>query len=170
MRSQLYLGIAAVLTAISAGSTQVATAWEPTHFQVLTMSGGTPWFSGMQPGRLAALSARQSLRDEVCAATVNGRISSAERSNILADARRILKPREYEAFKQSIDKLSPPTSSHRQSFSEVRTTKVVQQGATAIAVRTPEVSTSDGATSTAGTAMASDRSQIHPVASADQTR
>ncbi len=102
MQSQWSLRIAAVLMTIVAGGTQTALAWEP--------------------GRLTALAARQDLRGEVCVAMADGRISSAERHMILADAKSILKPEEYAGFKRALDRLSPP-----QPAVAKRTTKVTQR-------------------------------------------
>jgi len=61
-----------------------------------------------EPGRLAAFTARQDLRDEVCIAMANGHISRGERYAILLHAKAILKPEEYEGFKRAMDRLSPP--------------------------------------------------------------
>jgi hypothetical protein len=91
MRSRLLMGIAAVLMTILASGVQLATAGEP--------------------GRLAALTARQGLRDEVCVAMADGHISPAERYSILTYAKTILKPEEYEGLKRSMDRLSPPKPS-----------------------------------------------------------
>jgi hypothetical protein len=88
MRSRLRMGIVAVLTLIVAGGTQVAAAWEPS--------------------RLAAMAARQQLRDDVCVAMADGQINRFERYLILTDAKRCLKPEEYAGFKESLDRISPP--------------------------------------------------------------
>jgi len=108
MRNRLFLGIAAVLMTILAGRTQVAPAGEFDSLMTLTAAGGITTVTAQGPGRLAALSARQQLRDEVCIAMADGRISRLERFFILTDARRILKPEEYASFKQSLDRLAPP--------------------------------------------------------------
>lgn len=90
MPIRLPMGIVAMLLTIMASGARVATAWEPS--------------------RLQALMARQDLRDEVCIAMADGHISRAERYAILADAKNILKPEEYEGFKQTLNRLSPPKS------------------------------------------------------------
>jgi hypothetical protein len=61
-----------------------------------------------EPGRLAAFAARQDLYDEVCIARAEGKISPASRYTILADAKQILTPPEYEGFKRSLDRIAPP--------------------------------------------------------------
>ena len=75
----------------------------------LTVAGGIAEITAQGQGHLAALSARQQLRDEVCIAMADGRITHFERHLILAHARRILQPEEYQQFKESLDRLSPPT-------------------------------------------------------------
>jgi hypothetical protein len=57
---------------------------------------------------LAALTARQDLCDEVCIARAEGKISPEHRYTILADAKQILKPEEYEGFKRALDRIAPP--------------------------------------------------------------
>lgn len=90
MGSRLPSGIAALLVTVLAGGIQTAPAAEP--------------------GRLAAFSARQSLRNEVCVAMADGSISRAERYAILTHAKTILTPEEYQGLKRSMDRLSPPPS------------------------------------------------------------
>ena len=60
------------------------------------------------PSRLAALAARQDLCDEVAVATAKGRLTNDDRIEILADAKSILKPEEYQTFKRSLDRRWPP--------------------------------------------------------------
>jgi hypothetical protein len=62
---------------------------------------------GAEPGRLAAFTARQRLRDEVCIAVADGHISRAERYAILTRAKAVLKPEEYEGLKRTMERLSP---------------------------------------------------------------
>jgi hypothetical protein len=88
MGIRLSVGIATLLITILANDMRVATAAEPS--------------------RLAALNARQQLRDEVCIAMASGHMSRADRYTILTDAKAILKPAEYEGFKRALDRLSPP--------------------------------------------------------------
>jgi hypothetical protein len=90
MSSRLPLGVAVLLVTIVAGNASVANAWAPS--------------------RLAALAARQDLRDEVCVALAmdHGHLSPDKRAEILGDAKNILSPTEFEGFKQALDRLSPP--------------------------------------------------------------
>jgi hypothetical protein len=74
---------------------------------VLSWAGQMATMAG-EPGRLAALAARQDLYDEVCIARADGKISPASRCTILADAKQILTPQEYESFKKALNRLSPP--------------------------------------------------------------
>ncbi len=64
--------------------------------------------AGGSSGRLGVLAARQDLHDEICYAMADGSISPAERSSMLFLAHNTLSPQEYQSFKQSIDRLSPP--------------------------------------------------------------
>ena len=95
MRTRFSLGLVMLSAAIVVGGTPAA--W-----------GG--WLSdlGFPPSRLAALAARQDLCDEVAVATADGRLDGSERSEILADAKSILKPDEYQAFKRAVDRRWPP--------------------------------------------------------------
>jgi hypothetical protein len=61
-----------------------------------------------EPGRLAVLTAKQGLCDEVAVALADGRITSDERYDTLQYAKTILKPVEYQSFKRCMDRLSPP--------------------------------------------------------------
>lgn len=88
MGIRLSAGVATLLIAMLASDLRIATAGEP--------------------GRLAALTARQALRDEVCIALASGHISRADRYLILSHAKAILKPEEYAGFKRAMDRLSPP--------------------------------------------------------------
>ena len=63
---------------------------------------------GVPPSRYAALAARQDLCDEVAVATADGRLNSDDRLEILADAKTILKPDEYQSFKRALDRRWPP--------------------------------------------------------------
>lgn len=80
----------AVLITVVAGSASVAQAWPKS--------------------RLAELAARQDLSDQVCIALSmdNGRITNEHRGDILADAQKILDPKEFQHFHQALDRLSPP--------------------------------------------------------------
>ncbi len=75
---------------------------------LIVLGGGTRLATAGEPGRLAALAARQDLCDQVCIARAEGKISPENRYTILANARQILKPEEYAAFQQALDRISPP--------------------------------------------------------------
>ena len=64
--------------------------------------------AGGYSNRLAVLAARQDMHDEICYAMADGSISPAERGSMLFLANKTLSPQEYQSFKQSIDRLSPP--------------------------------------------------------------
>jgi hypothetical protein len=108
MRNRLPLGITLVLMTILVAGVRTAPAWESENLLNLTVAGSVTEVTAQGPGRLAALSARQQLRDEVCIAMADGRISRLERFLILADGKRILKPEEYAGFRESLERLSPP--------------------------------------------------------------
>jgi hypothetical protein len=83
--------------------------WGIASLSLMTiLAGGVTVAAAQGPGHLAALAARQKLRDEVCVAMSDGHISRIERYLILGDAKKILKSEEYAGFKQSLDRLSPP--------------------------------------------------------------
>jgi hypothetical protein len=109
MHSQFPIRIAAMFILMAAGATQVAPAWEDSHIATLTLVGGITQVTPRGRGHLASLTARQQLRDEVCIAMADGRISRLERYVILANARRVLRPEEYLAFTQSLDRLPSST-------------------------------------------------------------
>jgi hypothetical protein len=106
MRSQFPRCVGAVLVAMLAGGAQMAPAQE--NVMRLSLAGKLAQLTAQGPGRLAALSARQQLRDEVCIAMADGKLSRYERSVLLANARQMLKPEEYASFRASLDRLSPP--------------------------------------------------------------
>ena len=78
-----------------------------------------------ESGHLAALAARQDLYDEVCIAKADGKISLEHRQTILADAKQILSPQEYEGFRRALDRLSPPPPPKQAAVK--RLPKVVQK-------------------------------------------
>lgn len=80
-----------------------------------------------EPGRLAALAARQDLYDEVCIARADGKISPASRCTILADAKQILTPQEYESFKRALNRISPPPPSVAKHSTIKRLPKVAEK-------------------------------------------
>jgi hypothetical protein len=108
MQSRFLIRIAAVLATIIAGGTQAALAGDRDNLIPLTVAGSIAELTAQGGGHLSALSARQQLRDEVCIALADGRITHFERSLILSHARRILKPEEYAQFRASLDPLAPP--------------------------------------------------------------
>jgi hypothetical protein len=111
VQSRWSVGMLGVLLILLADGLQVATAWETGHPLALAARQDLSLAAMMgQPSRLMALTARQDLRDEVCVAMADGRITRSERYQILADARRILKGEEYEAFKRSLDRAMTPKS------------------------------------------------------------
>ncbi len=115
MRIRLPMGVAAVLMTI--------------------LASGPQWAPAGEPGRLAALTARQGLRDEVCVAMADGHISPAERYSILAHAKTILKPEEYEGLKRAMERVSPPMPSAAK-----RSAQVASNGSPRTALhRTPPV-------------------------------
>jgi len=62
---------------------------------------------------LRDLAIRQDLRGQVCVALADGRITPQERTEILADARLILKPEEYKSFKRALDRIAPPPQKNK---------------------------------------------------------
>lgn len=77
---------------------------------VILIAGGLSTAQAWQPSRLTMLAAREDLRDQVCVALSidGGHISREHRFEILGDAKKILSPKEYEAFRQSLDRISVP--------------------------------------------------------------
>jgi hypothetical protein len=101
MRIRLFTVITAALMAIAVEGADVAQAGQ---------------------SRLAALAARQDLRDEVCVAMADGHLSAAERYEVLTDARQILKPEEYQGFREALYRLAPRKPAAAKN-SAVRSTK-----------------------------------------------
>jgi hypothetical protein len=75
---------------------------------LIVVGCGTQGATAGEPGRLAALAARQDLCDEICIARAEGKISPENRYTILADARKILSPEEYAGFRRAFDRIAPP--------------------------------------------------------------
>lgn len=111
MQKRFLVRIMAGLISMAAVGWQVAAAGDRDNLVPLTVAGGIAQITAQGHGRLAAMSARQQLRDEVCIAMADGRMTHFERTLILANAKRILKPEECTQFKESLDRLSPPTAS-----------------------------------------------------------
>jgi hypothetical protein len=88
MRLRCTLGTALLLTMLAACGQSLAT--------------------GAESGRLAALAARQDLRDMICLARADGPISQADRVSILKEAKGVLPPDEFASFKRALDRIAPP--------------------------------------------------------------
>ena len=86
MRSRKTLCLVVMLMVAAAGHACTAQAFD--------INDLNPWipFSPFQPSRLAAFTARQSLRDSVNIALADGRIDASERFTILTRARRFSRP------------------------------------------------------------------------------
>ncbi len=75
---------------------------------VLAVAAQAQVARSLELGRYTALAMRQYLQDEVSLAMADGEISRSERSRILGHAKKILKTEEYEAFRHSLNRTSPP--------------------------------------------------------------
>ena len=140
MRSRLPISVAAVLTTLIAGAAPRAAAWElPSPSAVsVRQAMDDAWTSIWKPPRLIALTARHDLRDAVCVAQVDGRITRLERYIILIDARSILKPEEYKAFKRAFYRLASqehPAAKHTVRRPTRQPAKVVRKAATPVVRR-----------------------------------
>jgi len=91
MRVRLLLSIAGLFAVMAAG--EVASV------------------EGREPGRLEAFALRHDLHQETCCAMADGSISRSERAGLLLFARNILKAEEYKAFRQTLNRVSPPKKS-----------------------------------------------------------
>ena len=109
---------------------------------IMVMANSVRVTSAGEPGRLAALAARQDLRDEVCIAMADGHISRESRAQILSDARSILKGDEYQAFRRSLDRLSPPPPPVKQVAAVQRLPKVAQKKSSAARSKTTSMAKS----------------------------
>jgi hypothetical protein len=108
MRTRARIWAATALATSIIGGVEWAAAFEPIQ---LTQVFDPSRLTQLGPSsRLGQLSTRQQLRDRVCIAKADGQISRWERARLLADAKGILKPEEYLAFKESLDRLTPPQS------------------------------------------------------------
>jgi hypothetical protein len=110
MRSRLYFGLATLLIVGAAGWTPGANGLEPGGLAQSVALDPDQWipFNTFKPSRLAALTARQNLHDDVCIAMTDGRIDRAERYTILSHAKGVLTKQEYEGLKRTMNRLSPP--------------------------------------------------------------
>jgi hypothetical protein len=102
-----WTSLVAVSLAMGFGAVQQAAAWDRDNIIPLMLTGRLAELTAQGPGRLAKLSARQQLNDQVCIAMADGRISRFERSMLLASARQVLTPEEFVVFRQSIDQSTP---------------------------------------------------------------
>ena len=143
MRNRLSLGIAVVLVVTVATSvTQVATAWEWSRLDLAALSahqqlrGTIRSTLGVPPSSRVALAARQDLRDEVCIAMADGRLSNDERRWIIIDAKEVLNKEEYPAFKAWLNKRSPPPASARQIV-KVKRKPERKEVATTLTIKAP---------------------------------
>jgi hypothetical protein len=96
---------------------------------LIVIGCGTRVTTAGEPGRLAALAARQDLYDEICIARADGKISIENRRTILADAKQILTPQEYEGFRRGFDRIAPPPPPPTKHASVKRLPKVAQKKA-----------------------------------------
>ncbi len=74
---------------------------------IVGLAWGSSFAQSMGP---AALAARQHIKDKVIAAMEDGKISTAERIEIFAKAKEILKPEEYAGLMCTIERISPSES------------------------------------------------------------
>jgi hypothetical protein len=109
MRCRSLWGITAVLVTLAAGSGDVASAANRDNLLPLKLPRNVTTLTAEMPGHRAALDTRQQLRDQVCVAMADGRISPFERSRILGNAKQVLSEEEYWTFEASLDRISPPT-------------------------------------------------------------
>jgi len=72
---------------------------------MLMLGSASAW---AKASHLNAMADRHDLRDEVCIALADGVLTQWERAEIMADAQRILSPKEFEGFKQALNRISPP--------------------------------------------------------------
>ena len=109
MRSRFSIRLAALLIVVAAGLTPAANGLEPDWLAQSVALNPDQWipFNTFRPSRLAALTARQNLHDNVCIAMADGRIDPAERFTILSHAKGVLAKQEYEGLKRTMDRLSP---------------------------------------------------------------
>jgi len=137
MRSRLSIRLAALLIVVAAGWTPVANGLELGWLGQSVALNPNQWipFNTFKPSRLAALTARQNLRDDVCIAMNDGQIDPVERFTILSHAKEVLTKQEYEGLKRSMDRLSPPQKAAdtppiaEQSVSATRTAAFEQPAA-----------------------------------------
>jgi len=110
MRSRLSIRLAALLIVVAAGWTPVANGLELGWLGQSVALNPNQWipFNTFKPSRLAALTARQNLHDDVCIALNDGRIDPVERFTILSHAKGVLNRQEYEGLKRTMNRLSSP--------------------------------------------------------------
>ena len=110
MRSRLSIGLTTLLLVVATGWTPTANGLELGWLGQSVALNPDRWipFNTFKPSRLAALTARQHLHDEVCVAMADGQIDPVERFTILSHAKGILARQEYDGLKRTMDRLSPP--------------------------------------------------------------
>ena len=110
MRSRFSIGLTTLLIVVATASTPVANGLELGGLAQPVALNPDQWipFNTFEPSRLAALTARQNLHDEVCIAMADGQIDPAERFAILTHAKGVLTHPEYEGLKRAMNRLSPP--------------------------------------------------------------
>ena len=132
MQSRLPISMAAVLTTLIAGVASTAAAMELPSLSAVAVRQAMDdvWTSTWEPPRLVALAARHDLRDEVCFAQADGRITRLERYIILTDAKKILTPDQYKAFRRAFYQLPSqehPPAKHTAERTTKRPVKVVRK-------------------------------------------
>ena len=107
MRKQFSVGVLVVVATLAVSAVQLATAWEVVRPDLTTVHvrqqvrAATSECCVIPQGNLAALAARQDLRDSVYMAMADGVITPKEECRIISDASRILTPEEYTAFESA---------------------------------------------------------------------
>jgi len=74
-------------------------------------AGWVTTVAAAQTRPLAALAARQDLRDMTCIAMTDGHLSRTEQNEILSEAKKILTDEEFRGFQRGIERIAPPKSS-----------------------------------------------------------
>jgi hypothetical protein len=83
------------------------------------LAGGARAAGPDEPMTLSGLAARQRLHDELIYAKATGPLNRAQRYMLLAEAKEILKPQEYEGFKRALDRVSPPPPMPKKQSSSI---------------------------------------------------
>ncbi len=130
MRSRWLVRIAVLLITVLVSGRNDAKGWDGLRLDVISIStrqqfrGTLCHVMGWKQGSMASFTARQELRDEVCIAMSDGRMSRTERFEILSDAQALLSPEEFEGFKQALDRHAPaPAAVAKRSTNNSRMAK-----------------------------------------------